>query len=143
MARVKLELVESQCRNQEFDHKLKSVLPNSNVGSQDSSNESNVQQQTASKSLSQSSLNNGESPTGSNPSIGNFYQTQAMPNSNHSSMSNSNNSVFTNSASTNGNNSTNNSSNWLSKTLFQFKEATNQVVQKAQKVKINSNDSNL
>lgn len=35
-----------------------------------------------------------------------------------------------------------NSNNWLSKTLFQFKEATNQVVQKAQtKVKLNSNDS--
>lgn len=140
LARVKLELVDAQCRNQEFDHKLKSVL-NINLSSQDSSNESNTQQQVASKSLSQSSLTNGESPTGSNPGLGNFYQTQANTNSNYSSMSNSNNSVFT-TASNNGTNSTTNSNNWLSKTLFQFKEATNQVVQKAQKVKLNSNDSN-
>ena len=39
LARVKLELVDAQCRNQEFDHKLKSVLNNTNSISQDSSNE--------------------------------------------------------------------------------------------------------
>lgn len=39
LARVKLELVDAQCRNQEYDHKLKTVLNSANLSSQDSSNE--------------------------------------------------------------------------------------------------------
>lgn len=113
---------------------------------------------TASKSLSETSLNNnGDSPTGAVPQVSNFKPYQNLPttsasaststnqsqlqlgtiyssSSNHSSMSNSNNSMSspTNSSSSASNNS-GSSNNWLSKTLFQFKEATNQVVQKAQK----------
>lgn len=39
LARVKLELVDAQCRNQEFDYKLKTMLNNVNLNGQDLPNE--------------------------------------------------------------------------------------------------------
>lgn len=101
LARVKLELVDAQCKNQEFDHKLKSMM-----GSNPESRHGSI----TAKSMG-SAADNLEIMSASTTSI--------------NSLSGNNNSPA------NGNNS------WLSKTLTQFKEATNQVVQKAQKSKSN------
>ncbi|RNA13087.1 rab GTPase-activating 1 isoform X2, partial [Brachionus plicatilis] len=96
LARVKLELVDAQCKNQEFDHRLKTM-----VGSNPESRHGSI----TTKSLG-STTDNLEMMTASTTSI------NSLPG-----------------------NGTNNS--WLSKTLTQFKEATSQVVQKAQKSKLN------
>ncbi|CAF0799546.1 unnamed protein product [Brachionus calyciflorus] len=94
LARVKLELVDAQCKNQEFDHKLK--LFGSNSGSRNGSLTGNNDKL--------------DLMTGSTTSINSLQQTNFS----------------------NGNN------NWLSKTFSQFKEVTNNVVQKAQKSKVNN-----
>jgi hypothetical protein len=127
LARVKLELVDAQCKNQELDHTIKN-------------------------------LKNGESPTSSssilnNANIKNIDQLGAMSSStsslnqyasNSTNMASSPNQIATNlNGSNNSINNNANGNNWLSKTFTQFKEATNQVVQKAQKVnKTMSTDTN-
>lgn len=92
LARVKLELVDSQCKNQEYKHKI------------------NKQQQ--------------QSQSGSNNSIVD------------STSSNGDQVILSSTKTTKNNQSGQN--NWLSKTFTQFKEATNQVVQK---VKTNNGEN--
>jgi hypothetical protein len=99
LARVKLELVDAQCQNQEMDHTLKALKINNN-----------------------------------NDSISQVMSSSTSSISQYSTPSN-----FVNGGSNSNLNNGNNNNNWLSKTFTQFKEATNQVVQKAQKV--NSNNS--
>ena len=120
LARVKLELVDAQCKNQEFDHKLKGYINIAESGdktesshmrstsSQSSSNENPVSMSSSSNSLNLKQSSGGGGPT-----------------------------TITLASLTSGNSASN---NWLSKTLSQVK---NQVVQKAQKVKItNTNETN-
>lgn len=104
LARVKLELVDAQCKNQEFDHKFKSI-----IGSNPESRHGSI----TTKPLG-SNADNFEVMSASTKSI------NSLPGNNVTPVN-----------AMNGNNS------WLSKTLTQFKEATNQVVQKAQKSKTN------
>jgi uncharacterized protein YukE len=113
LARVKLELVDAQCKNQEFDHKIKTLISASNGLSKDS-----LEFKSTNSNTSITADKNNPKPT-SDPNDSNLYS--------------SNNLIVNNI------NNGNNANNWLSKTLTQFKEATNQVVQKAQKAK-NSNN---
>ena len=94
LARVKLELVDSQCKNQEYKHKI------------------NKQQQQV------GIVDNSESLS---PSSSGLVSSSAT--------------TTTRSKSTNSTQSGQN--NWLSKTFTQFREATNQVVQKVQKTNNN------
>ncbi len=105
LARVKLELVDAQCKNQEFDHRLKGYENNREMKSGSNEQAFAIDSMTASMS---SLTNNSRSINASNGSI--------------------------NSSSGNVGNS------WLSKTFTQFKEAKNQVVLKAQKVKTPSTE---
>ena len=113
LARVKLELVDAQCKNQELDHSIKS-LKNGDISASTVPNNVNSKHsdQLGIMSSSTSSLNQNTPSMANSP-------TQTATN-----LNGSNNSINNN---TNGN-------NWLSKTFTQFKQATNQVVQKAQKV---------
>jgi len=122
LARVKLELVDAQCKNQEFDHKLKGMINNSNVNSN------------ASKENIAMSPNNSIRSNSTISQTSNIFESQmsasASSLSKHGS-SGSNTSLYSNLNQVNTN-------NWLSKTFTHFKEATNQVVQKVK----NNNDSN-
>jgi hypothetical protein len=115
LARVKLELVDAQCKNQELDHTIKNIR-NGDPQASALPIANNVNNKIAdpinSMSSSTSSLN------------------QYTPNTINSSALNATN--FNGSNSSINNNP--NTNNWLSKTFTQFKQATNQVVQKAQKV---------
>ena len=121
LARVKLELVDAQCKNQEFDHKLKGYMSTGSAGRDKSMSLSSNQSMRSNSIVSQTSTENQSIITNSS-----INSLKTSPNG-------------TSYASTPNNNSNN---NWLSKTLTQFKEATNQVVQKAQKVKIPGNETN-
>ena len=116
MARVKLELVDAQCKNQELDHTIKN-LKNGDLQASSLPVANNVNNKIAdpiigSMSSSTSSLN------------------QYAPNTVNSSATNATNLNGSNSSINNNPNA----NNWLSKTFTQFKQATNHVVQKAQKV---------
>lgn len=123
LARVKLELVDSQCKNQEYDHFIKTL--NNNSSSNGSSVVYNI-------------------PNGDNVTSPNHHTVSTRSNSTSSQMDNnqqsssSRSSAF-GSSSTLSNGSVNAtgaaSSGWLSKTFTQFKEATNKTLQ-AQKAKI-------
>ena len=118
LARVKLELVDAQCKNQELDHTIK------NLKSGDSLNAVNSQ---AVKNSDQNAIISSSTNSLSH----NSTNTNALA----TNLNGSNNSINSSS-----NNNNNNGNNWLSKTLTQFKEATNQVVQKAQKANKTSFD---
>lgn len=112
LARVKLELVDAQCRNQEFDHILKGYENNQNPSG------SNFNTR-----MSRSSIDYDNQMSSSTSSLNNKNA--------------SNGSIY---SGVNGGQSNGNS--WLSKTFTQFKEAKNHVVLKAQKVKIPSTELN-
>jgi hypothetical protein len=123
LARVKLELVDSQCKNQEYDHKIRTLINTSKDQFKESSNEFIKDSpdsiiSSSSSSLSTISYKNKTkqlvAQTDSNSYSQNFLMMNNLDNRN-------------------------NSNNWLSKTFSQFKEATNQVVQKAQKAKNSAN----
>ena len=132
LARVKLELVDAQCKNQELDHKLKNISNSSN-GMTNSTSNSNT-------NLS------GTNAASSSSTVGLRSNSQSSASESQSNISSSSLGKSQQGASSNlvsslslGNAAAGaNSNNWLSKTFTQFKEATNQVVQKAQKVKIPS-----
>ena len=109
LARVKLELVDAQCKNQEFDHIIKGLESSSSNNSILRMTRNSIDQ-TPESQMSSSTM----SLTKNNSSNGSINSSVGIQQSN------------------NGSNS------WLSKTFTQFKEAKNQVVQKAQKVKIPS-----
>lgn len=107
LARVKLELVDAQCKNQEFDHIIKGYESSDSIHRMTrSSIDQSVEPHMSASGIS---LNKND-----NSSNGSFNLSAGIQQPN------------------NGSNS------WLSKTFTQFKEAKNQVVQKAQKVKIPS-----
>ena len=119
LARVKLELVDAQCKNQEFDHKLKGYTSTNSNASKENIAMSPVQNIKSNSTVSQSS-NLFEGP----------MSVSATSLSKHGSVG-SNSSLYS------GINQ-GNSNNWLSKTFTHFKEATNQVVQKVK----NNNEIN-
>jgi hypothetical protein len=120
LARVKLELVDAQCKNQEFDHKLKGMINNSSINSN------------ASKENISMSPNHSVRSNSTISQTSNIFESQmsasASSLSKHGS-SGSNTSLYSSLNQVNSN-------NWLSKTFTHFKEATNQVVQKVK----NTND---
>jgi hypothetical protein len=133
LARVKLELVDAQCKNQELDHKLKGFLASSNgqTNSNDTNNlrSNSVSSQNQTDSLSTMSVSTTSLNSNSTTSTGSKHKS-------HNSLSMSSSVTGASSSTLNGSvTSINNSNNWLSKTFTQFKEATNQVVQKAQKAR--------
>lgn len=109
---MKLELVDAQCKNQELDHTIKNLKNGDPQALPVANNVNNKIADPVSMSSSTSSLN------------------QYAPNTNNSTASNATNLNGSNSSINNNPNA----NNWLSKTFTQFKQATNQVVQKAQKV---------
>lgn len=119
LARVKLELVDAQCKNQEFDHKLKGM---------NNTNSSNMSKENIATSPNHSARSNSTVSQASN-----YFDSQMSASvsslSKHGSVAGSNGSLYSNQANTN---------NWLSKTFTHFKEATNQVVQKVK----NTNEPN-
>lgn len=146
LARVKLELVDAQCKNQELDHKLKNInnsssstngglnsTSNSNTNLSGMNNAASSSSTVGLRSNSQSSASESQFNISSSSVGGKGQANHAATSSNLVS------SLSLGNAATGGANS----NNWLSKTFTQFKEATNQVVQKAQKVKIPApNDPN-
>ena len=126
LARVKLELVDAQCKNQEFDHKIKSLMNSSSTnGAHNTASVSSSSTNSLSQLARENSLNGASTAAP--------FDFKSM--SSNMSASSSNSSNITIGSNPSGN-------NWLSKTFTQFKEATNQVVQKAQKVKM-PNTANL
>ena len=126
LARVKLELVDAQCKNQEFDHLLKGYLNStSNNTNNNNTNNNSDQIKTSNNNIIRSNSTASQDTNNSNQismmsaSLTSLSSQMGLSNSN----SNASNSTLSNT----------NSNNWLSKTFTQFKEATNQVVQKAQK----------
>jgi hypothetical protein len=128
LARVKLELVDAQCKNQEYDHKLKGYTcagaANSSVASSNGTTATNASGGTAAP------VHELVSTRSNSTSSQVFYDNQLTTPSNRSSSSFGSNSTINSNP---GGNAQQNGNNWLSKTFTQFKEATNQVVQKAQK----------
>jgi hypothetical protein len=116
LARVKLELVDAQCKNQEYDHKFKNL---------------NAENPSLINSLA--SRSNSSDIGGSQTSLSSagFYNMNSNQTSNNS---NDMNSIAIT--------PTNNGNSWFTKTISQIKEATNQAVIKAQKGgKLNSNNT--
>ena len=164
LARVKLELVDAQCKNQEFDHILKSyALANTHtaINGAISSISSSSEQSTATtttrlntrstsaaseppppQSSQSSSISNsnssGSASGGQTTTMGSVSHSVGSLNGGGAPSSSSSSSSPSAAAAGNTNGNTN---NWLSKTFSQFREATNQVVQKAQKAKIQASIS--
>jgi hypothetical protein len=143
LARVKLELVDAQCKNQEYDHRFKSLNMSNNPSS------SLIAAGGSNYSTTTPVLSNGHEVGGGGGGGGGgvagrsnstnsqvFYNDANTTPSNRSSSSFGSNSTLNSTASGANSGAVNNGNNWLSKTFTQFKEATNQVVQKAQKTKI-------
>lgn len=132
LARVKLELVDAQCKNQEYDHKLKNALHGqSNVADYSLSSSSSASSSTKRSPLESTSTLSQDSITNENQPATSLSQTSLNNSSNNTitaAKSNNQPSSANNSPLNSLNNNTN-SNNWLSKTISQF----NQVVQKAQK----------
>jgi hypothetical protein len=124
LARVKLELVDAQCKNQEFDHLLKGYLNSSSQDSNSSKpNGNNNNHGNIFRSNSTASQENNGGPP---------YQTMSSSlTSLNSSASNTASNTTLNNMIGAGNSNGTNGNNWLSKTFTTFKEATNNVVQKA------------
>ena len=141
LARVKLELVDAQCRNQEYDHRFK-TFNNSNNNS-NSNTPSHVSMVNYNENNSAAAFVSTRSSSTSGQIL---YGEQQNTSVNRSSLNNGGGSSTTLSSNNSSSNTLNamnsvagaNGNNWLSKTFTQFKEATNQVVQKAQKAKINN-----
>jgi hypothetical protein len=155
LARIKLELVDAQCKNQEYDHKLKGILSGSAAVSISNTNGNGI---LAGVNYSSSSLNKESNSINSSSNnlrsmsstSQNSLDTTTIASATVNSGANggaANGTRYTSkqmtpaSISSNQNVSNANANNWFSKTITQFKEATNQVVQKAQKVKMSSTTS--
>ena len=143
LARVKLELVDAQCKNQELDHILKTHKINGESAAGTTATNSSISSNANSHNTPVASTQVNQTQRNSNADATSGIMSSSTSSLNyHSGITNMNTITSTptalngsnNSINNNPNSGSNNNNNWLSKTLTQFKEATNQVVQKAQKV---------